>query len=121
MRLSVLSCEDYFLFYDSRDLPVLSQRVSFNLSEGHFYRCTFFRSDRRHFSRPEFLGHWKASESNKQDVGEKMKRTPDRRAQKLRINAVAKSAIVSVRGALLKSRSGVVGALNEATKQSREI
>jgi hypothetical protein len=45
----------------------------------------------------EFLGHWKDPGSNKQDIGEKMKRTPDRRSWKLRIDRVPKLAIVRVR------------------------
>jgi hypothetical protein len=44
--------------------------------------------------------------SNKQDIGEKMKRTPDHRLQKLRINETSKLARVRVRGAVLKNRSG---------------
>jgi hypothetical protein len=69
----------------------------------------------------EFLGHWKAPRSNKQDIGEKMKRTPDPRPRKFRIDGVSKLAIVQVRGVALKNRSGVTGALNEAIKKSPEI
>jgi hypothetical protein len=57
--------------------------------------------------------------SNKQDIGEKIKRIPDHRPQKLRIDGVSKLAIVRARGTVLKNRSGVIGALNEAIKKSR--
>jgi hypothetical protein len=40
MRLSMLFCESYYLFMIRETLPVSAQRISFNLSEGYFYRCT---------------------------------------------------------------------------------
>jgi transposase len=80
-----------------------------------------FRSGRRHFSRPEFLGHWKVPGPNNQDVGEKRKRTADRRPRKLRIDGVSKLMIVRVRGLVLKNRSGVIRVLNEAIEKSWEI
>jgi hypothetical protein len=97
-------------------LPVSSQRVHSNYQRVISINVRFFRSGRRYFSRPEFLGHWKAPGSNKQDIGETMKRKPDRRPRKLRIDGISKLAIVRVRGPVLKNRSGVIGALNEAIK-----
>jgi hypothetical protein len=109
-------------------LFVSLQRVSFNLSEGCFYHYTFFSDQvdepRRNFAERwtwGFLGHWKAPESNKQDIGEEIKRTPDRRPRKLRIDGVSRLAIVRVRGAILKNRSGVIGALNEASKNGERF
>jgi hypothetical protein len=69
----------------------------------------------------EFLGHRKAPGSNKQDIGEKMKRTPDRRPRTLRIDGIFKLAIIRGRAAILKNESGVIGALKEAIKKSPAI
>jgi hypothetical protein len=66
-------------------LPVSLQRISFNLSEGYYINVLFFDQvdePRRNLAERwiwEFPGHWKAPGSNEQDIGEKTKRTPDRR------------------------------------------
>jgi hypothetical protein len=103
--LTVLSCEGEFLFYDSRDIAHIVAACFIHFISGLFLSM-YFCSDqidepRRNLAERwtwEFLGHWKAPGSNKQDIGKRMKRTSGRRPRKLRIDEVSKLAIVRVKG-----------------------
>jgi hypothetical protein len=97
------------LFYDSRDIGRIAAARFSQFIRGLFLVMYFFDQvdePRRNLAGRwtwEFLEHWKTPGLNKQDIGEKMKRTPNRRLRKLRTDGISKLAIVHVNVPILKN------------------